>query len=1279
MSKLIKTSAIILVCTVGVLFFAACDIIGPRYVEKNENGFVAVPLENPQVVLQRVLDETGRNWGTANNTNGLTSGVHPTAAQTADREWLFNNTDLGNSLNRLAFGVSSRKIILGALPVPVYRANPDTHPGPGVLPSVGSGITVDSNFRPWGNIIQDTDDLIDPIDADPRKGSGRQIVLTAINQTNNAGKIAGSEDGISYYFKRVHRDINFKISADFYVDSYGFTGGRAELNGQEAFGFMARDWVPQHHNLSGSWPGTTNPYIPSRPGFDNQSVTYQGVTTKNPSGIPKSGGASFDLTEVALKNVPWDGVYWNGQGTSLDDGVASSSNMIMVGGVKRGMRVYWRTGVRDPDGEKMPVSDFSSIANADFAKFDYVPRELSDYSLYGSGIEGTMARPDFPTAGLTYKLYLEKTNSGFVARIEPPRGVGKGVTKTRIPSDGFILEYSDRELPFPDLLCGPTSVEREYYYIGLFAARDAKVTVTNLRYEESPADMCPFRVDPEPAEVTPTFVVQSPVSTSSEDYTLYARSNVEGTLLISFNGGESKAYETNNANWVIEPSNASALPFALFTIPGIKLREGDNVFDMVFMPDAKQYRSAFRGWKLDRNGKAVEIPKNEIEYMLKDLRPISRSFMVNRRSLGGADVFPLADNPQDVYGPSTAVFGPRIPREVIWVAPDGRASNPGTKDRPLDLKTAIAVSSVTPTSGQVIMMKDGVYTPMDPPEMIDGGMRIPIRLRVPRYNSGRPNPAKTEPQPRPSAEFPNAHYPDPYADEYYRYFKVLKAENRDKAIIDFRKDLRNSGYAPRNFEMNGDYWIIDGIHVRNAEDTYGGLRTHGSNNLFRWVKTYFNGDSGLWVSGYSNEPKSMWPTNVRVEYCESFGNIDQARTNADGFAAKLTTWENIIFYRCISHHNTDDGWDLFAKKETGPIGAVRIEQSFAYSNGRYLNDEIGRNYSEANNRKRTNHSAEVGGNGFKMGGEGIPIPHLVIHSLTWGNDGDGVTSNSDPAILITHVSAFDNYNRIDPNPGSNFAVYSSSSPSYEGLEAIITQVLSWRSTNKGWRNDRLEPKSPSSGFVWRNYVAHDPTGIYDANNGNASAVLEVYPSAQFPLGVKNRELLGRSITTLYINGKYNQSGVLFGANFPGYSSMAVNINNREVNQYVDTGRSISVDDFVQDPKELFAYGTLNFSTLNYENYKRGIYTSDKLSPFGLAGSNPYRRLDGSNPGTVNGHPDAGLPNRADGKIDGDFMVIWDETSSVEAYYIGLPNIGNFMRLKEGNFPGIVPGAHGLWR
>jgi hypothetical protein len=69
----------------------------------------------------------------------------------------------------------------------------------------------------------------------------------------------------------------------------------------------------------------------------------------------------------------------------------------------------------------------------------------------------------------------------------------------------------------------------------------------------------------------------SPSTASVKDYTLYARSNVEGVVSVSLNNETAKNYE---GVWTTEKSNASAEPFELFAIPGQQLQDGDNVFNL---------------------------------------------------------------------------------------------------------------------------------------------------------------------------------------------------------------------------------------------------------------------------------------------------------------------------------------------------------------------------------------------------------------------------------------------------------------------------------------------------------------------------------------------------------------------------------------------------------------------------------------------------------------------------------------------------------------------------
>lgn len=104
--------------------------------------------------------------------------------------------------------------------------------------------------------------------------------------------------------------------------------------------------------------------------------------------------------------------------------------------------------------------------------------------------------------------------------------------------------------------------------------------------------------------------------------------------------------------------------------------------------------------------------------------------------------------------------------------------------------------------------------------------------------------------------------------------------------------------------------------------------------------------------------------------CTSYLNADAGYEDADGFAAKLTVADGNVFDGCIAAYNADDGWDLFAKVETGAIGQVVIQNCVAFKNG-YVLDENGQEVDAGN------------GNGFKMGGSSISGHHIcatVYHS-----------------------------------------------------------------------------------------------------------------------------------------------------------------------------------------------------------------------------------------------------------------------------------------------------------
>lgn len=212
--------------------------------------------------------------------------------------------------------------------------------------------------------------------------------------------------------------------------------------------------------------------------------------------------------------------------------------------------------------------------------------------------------------------------------------------------------------------------------------------------------------------------------------------------------------------------------------------------------------------------------------------------------------------------------------------------------------------------------------------------------------------------------------------------KIMAAYKDEKPVLNFTK----SG----GFSIAADYWKISGIDVMNT--VAAGFRISGNHNVIYKVNTYNNGDTGMQISGDSNDKIDKWPSYNLILDCTSHDNLDSSQNNADGFAAKLTCGVGNVFRGCISHNNCDDGYDLFSKLELGPIGAVTVENCIAYGNGTLSDGTV----------------TMGDGNGFKMGGEGLPVKHILRNCLSFNNNSDGVTSNYDPAVTFENCTSIDN-------------------------------------------------------------------------------------------------------------------------------------------------------------------------------------------------------------------------------------------------------------------------------
>lgn len=231
----------------------------------------------------------------------------------------------------------------------------------------------------------------------------------------------------------------------------------------------------------------------------------------------------------------------------------------------------------------------------------------------------------------------------------------------------------------------------------------------------------------------------------------------------------------------------------------------------------------------------------------------------------------------------------------------------------------------------------------------------------------------------------------------------------------------------RGVQIYGDYIYWYGIDVCGAGDN--GMYIGGSYNTIEYCEFYNNRDTGLQLGRQESAQTNInqWPSYNLIKNCTSHNNYDDETygENADGFAAKLTVGYGNVFDGCIAYRNSDDGWDLYAKSDSGNIGCVIIYNCVAFENG-YLEYTQAKmheilNYKEIYNEPNTNsYSTRDGdGNGFKLGGSVMEGDVKMYNCLSFQNRMHGVTDNSNPGyLMIEGVTSYDNSAAIDDNPSS---------------------------------------------------------------------------------------------------------------------------------------------------------------------------------------------------------------------------------------------------------------------
>ena len=592
-------------------------------------------------------------------------------------------------------------------------------------------------------------------------------------------------------------------------------------NGQEGFGMMAADAVGPNGDGTAFW-----------------NNTYQAIATK----------------------VEY---YWDGEAVTTD---TSASKISM----KLGLGAISRTGVTAEDVAAIKAGTITMpagyVSETTTLETGAATKGPGTYNLVGNW--NTKAEPTGNLENLLtdFRLQIQRNNTGYYLRY--------------LDKDNNVI----KEVRYYDMERNSlTQIDKDHIYVGFFASRNARITVTNIDLKTiTPAD--DEKAEEREIEyVYPINNIESPAFSNTADYDLVYYGNADGTLIVKDQTGK-------------EVLNKEFKALTKETV-AVKLNSGKNAFTVNFIPN-KDYKPG--------------------EYkLMTSYDPVTINYTVEYKT---------------------------VENNNIYVSPDGRANAAGTKDAPVDIYTAVKIAA----PGQKILIMEGTYN-------------LTRTVKVERGISGT-------------------------ADAMI--YMIADPESTSRPVFDF-------GGNCAGMVLAGDYWYFQGFDVTKSADAQKGIQVSGNHNTLDRIKAYQNGNTGIQISRYlTTDEFDQWPSYNTILNCSSYLNADKGYEDADGFAAKLTVGQGNVFDGCIAAYNADDGWDLFAKVQTGSIGVVTIQNCVAFKNGYVIKD--GKEVDAGN------------GNGFKMGGDSMPGAHVLKNSIAFANKAKGIDSNSCPDIKVYSSTTFDN-------------------------------------------------------------------------------------------------------------------------------------------------------------------------------------------------------------------------------------------------------------------------------
>lgn len=253
-------------------------------------------------------------------------------------------------------------------------------------------------------------------------------------------------------------------------------------------------------------------------------------------------------------------------------------------------------------------------------------------------------------------------------------------------------------------------------------------------------------------------------------------------------------------------------------------------------------------------------------------------------------------------------------------------------------------------------------------------------------------------------------------------------------ILDFSGEPYAGNGSPRGIELKKNYWYLKGLVIKNAADN--GIYISGSYNIVENCQVSNSKDTGIQISDGGSYNY--------IHNCDAFGNNDPLTQgqNADGIDAKLEAGPGNVFRGCRVFDNSDDGYDCYETSYQ-----VVFDSCWAFHNGYNLWGISG---------------FTGNGNGFKLGGNYVPGPHVVTNCVSFDNVVKGFDQNNNTAgVTLYNCTGYRNgtYN-------FSFPTAPSSGNGEDTLKNDLSFAGGWNASPTSGGDDKLNTDVVQSNNSW---------------------------------------------------------------------------------------------------------------------------------------------------------------------------------------------------------------------